>query len=85
MIHGAKAQRWETEIPGSGFLAPSFTHLTTDLLGQSEVVYIDVMTQTRRFPALREEIRKIGESLVGLVKEEPAPAPAEVAAPASTT
>ncbi len=85
VIHGAKAQRWETEIPGSGFLAPSFTHLTTDLLGQSEVVYIDVMTQTRRFPALREEIRKIGESLVGLVKEEPAPAPAEVAAPASTT
>jgi hypothetical protein len=28
LIHGAKAQRWETEIPGSGFLAPSFTHLT---------------------------------------------------------
>jgi hypothetical protein len=72
VIHGAKAQRWETEIPGSGLFAPSFTHLTTDLLGQSEVVYIDVMTQTKRFPALREEIRKIGESLVGLVQEEPA-------------
>lgn len=71
-IHGAKAQRWETEIPGSGFLAPSFTHLTTDLLGQSEVVYIDVMTQTKKFPALREEAQKIGESLTGLVKEEPA-------------
>ena len=70
-IHGAKAQRWETEIPGSGFLAPTFTHLTTDLLGQSEVVYIDVMTQTKKFPALREEIQKIGESLTGLVKEEP--------------
>ena len=89
-IHGAPAQRWETEIPGSGFLAPSFTHLTTDLLGQSEVVYIDVMTQTKRFPALREEIKKIGESLAGLVKEEPpadagippAAAPAEGAPPA---
>jgi hypothetical protein len=84
-IHGAKAQRWETEIPGSSLFAPGFTHLTTDLLGQSEVVYIDVMTQTKRFPALREEIRKIGESLVGLVKEDPAPAPAEVAAPVGTT
>ena len=48
VIHGAKAQRWETEIPGSGFLAPSYTHVTTDLLGRSEVVYIDVMTLTRR-------------------------------------
>lgn len=89
-IHGAPAQRWETEIPGSGFLAPSFTHLTTDLLGQSEVVYINVTTQTKRFPALREEIKKIGESLAGLVKEEPAAdagippaaAPAEGAPPA---
>ncbi len=89
MIHGAKAQRWETEIPGSGFLAPSFTHLTTDLLGGSEVVYVDVMAQTKRFAALREEIKQIGESLTGLVDEEPAAdqgtpgaAPAEASAPA---
>jgi hypothetical protein len=88
MIHGAKAQRWETEIPGSGFLVPSFSHLTTDLLGQSEVVYIDVMTQTKKFPALREEIKKVGESLTGLVKEEPAidaGTPPAAAPPAGTS
>lgn len=92
VIHGANAQRWETEIPGSGFLAPSFTHLTTDLLGQSEVVYIDVMTPTRKFSALRQEVQNIGESLTGLVNEVPAAdagtapvaAPAEVAAPAGS-
>ncbi|MGC1523453.1 MAG: hypothetical protein WA803_18055, partial [Steroidobacteraceae bacterium] len=92
VIHGAKAQRWETEIPGSGFLAPSYTHVTTDLLGRSEVVYIDVMILTRKISALREEIQNIGESLTGLVNEDPADAatpplaaPAEVAAPAGTT
>ncbi|MGB6353289.1 MAG: hypothetical protein WBF21_04875 [Steroidobacteraceae bacterium] len=71
-IHGAKAQRWESEIPGPTFLAPSFTHLTTDLLGDSEIVYLDVVTLTRKFAAVREEAKKIGESLTGLVKEEPA-------------
>jgi hypothetical protein len=60
------------EVPGSNFLAPCFTHLTRDLLGDSDVVYLDVTTLTRKFPAVREEARKIGDSLTGLVKEEPA-------------
>ncbi len=72
MIHGARAQRWESEVRGSNVLAPSFTHLTTDLLGDSEIVYLDVVTLTRKFAAVREEAKKIGESLTGLVKAEPA-------------
>jgi hypothetical protein len=72
MIHGARAQRWESEVPGTNILAPSFTHLTTDLLGDSEIVYLDVVTLTRKFAAMREEAKKIGESLTGLVKSDPA-------------
>jgi hypothetical protein len=46
------------------------------------------MTQTKKFPALREEIKKVGESLSGLVKEEPAfdaGTPPAAAPPAGTS
>jgi len=81
-IHGAKASRWETAITVKALVSRSYTHLTTVIVGDRELVFTDVFGDSRHVPADHQPLWALSESLRGVSDAEPA---AEGVAPPEAT